>query len=104
VNFGLTQKDYAKMRHEQGDRCAICKKVFTPTRVPVRDHNHLTGEVRGLLCSPCNVAVGERHDDAEWFAAAAGYLLQPPARAALGRRHYIPNSPGAAGLIEEDNG
>jgi hypothetical protein len=103
VKFGLSKEDVAAMMLAQRARCAICAKGFTKTRPYVRDHDHRTGEVRGLLCSPCNVAIGEKHDKAEWFAAAAGYLMQPPARAALGRIHYIPDSPGAAGLLEEQD-
>lgn len=38
------------------------------------DHNHKTGEVRGMLCGPCNRAVGLLKDDPERMAALIHYL------------------------------
>lgn len=39
--------------------CAICEAAFTPDgpRMMV-DHNHQTGEVRGVLCLHCNTGIG----------------------------------------------
>ncbi len=38
------------------------------------DHDHNTGDIRGLLCHNCNVAIGHLNDDPELLDAAAGYL------------------------------
>lgn len=50
-DYGLTWKQYKSL---VADGCMICG---THTRLCV-DHDHKTGEVRGILCTPCNRRVG----------------------------------------------
>ena len=44
-----------QMLVEQAGRCLVCRE---PMRRPVVDHDHANGQVRGLLCGPCNLMVG----------------------------------------------
>ena len=76
--FGITVDDYDRMLAEQDGRCAICgtddpgdPRGYT---FPV-DHDHATGEVRALLCVPCNHGLGKFGDDPNRLLAAAAYLL-----------------------------
>lgn len=80
ASFGLTEADYDAMLAVQGGRCFICGKVPRDKRLAV-DHDHKTGIVRGLLCSPqCNYyLIGMFNDNANLFARAAEYLSNPPA-------------------------
>lgn len=76
--YGLTLDDYDRMVTEQKGCCAIClgEGVLDPgslMRLGV-DHDHETGRVRGLLCRPCNRAVGILGDDPSTFERAATYL------------------------------
>lgn len=40
------------------------------------DHDHGTGEARGLLCQWCNVALGNMGDDPERVRNLARYLVE----------------------------
>jgi hypothetical protein len=64
--YGITLEQYDEMVAAQGGRCAICNKLpkgtsHTSRRLAV-DHDHATGTVRGLLCSPCNTTIGMIED------------------------------------------
>lgn len=77
--FGITRQKYADLFHSQNGVCAICFKPETATRKGVIkalavDHDHQTGEVRGLLCSDCNTGIGKLKDDPEVLRNAADYL------------------------------
>lgn len=79
--FGITLEDYERMHSEQGGVCAICEKPETVVyRGVVRnlcvDHDHVTGQVRGLLCHACNIAIGNFRDDPFLLEAGAAYLRQ----------------------------
>lgn len=67
-DYGITIEDYERMVAEQKGACAICEREpqgnpKNPRRVLFVDHNHETGQVRGLLCPRCNafVAYIENH-------------------------------------------
>jgi hypothetical protein len=50
----------------QGGACPICGKellLWPEVRPPAVDHDHATGQVRGVLCHSCNLRVG-------WFERA----------------------------------
>lgn len=86
-NFGIDLADYQRMFVEQGGVCAVCSRPETEkrqgkTKWLAVDHNHETGEVRGLLCTRCNKAIGEMRDDPNLLRNAATYLEQHAADAA----------------------
>ncbi len=87
--YGLSEEDWDNLLVEQYDRCAICKRPFTQTRTPRIDHDHDTGEVRGLLCNGCNQRLGYLSDSADWVAGAHNYYCRPPAHTLFDppRRH-----------------
>jgi len=62
---------YAELFERQQGLCGICKK---PMARPLLDHNHETMEVRGLLCSKCNVGLGQFQDSEELILAALEYI------------------------------
>jgi hypothetical protein len=71
--YGITAEEYERRVLEQGGRCAICLQPPTNTGLCI-DHSHSTGEVRGLLCRECNVAIGMFRDDLSRIRQAAEYL------------------------------
>jgi hypothetical protein len=76
--YGITDDDYRKLNADQKGRCAICKK--RPRGKQPRsqklhiDHCHRTGEVRGLLCHGCNIAVGFMEKDPARTLGVLRYL------------------------------
>lgn len=58
----LAEKEREKLALQQNRQCAVCKKNESEfkNRLAV-DHNHKTGQVRGLLCYRCNKFIVGRH-------------------------------------------
>jgi len=71
--YGLTKEAYHQMLEVQKNRCPICSDHFDEKRSHV-DHNHETGEVRGILCNNCNSLLGLAKDTTEKLKQALGYL------------------------------
>jgi hypothetical protein len=78
--YDLTEAQYAEWVVKQGGRCGICGKEpsgeWHGDRMLNVDHNHETGEVRGLLCNQCNRAIGLLGDPVEKMQAAVDYLAR----------------------------
>ena len=71
--YGISDEMYSEILTRQKGCCAICHGAPRSQALGV-DHDHKTGKVRGLLCSPCNVALGMLKDDPELLLRAAIYL------------------------------
>lgn len=56
-----------------GEFCAICKRKPSKVRRLDRDHDHETGQPRGLLCARCNRAL-PNWVSVEWLQGAAAYI------------------------------
>ena len=69
---GITLEEFEKLKELQGNKCGICKIDFIKT--PAIDHNHTTGNIRGLLCSNCNTGIGLLKDSVEMLVSAMNYL------------------------------
>ncbi len=69
---GITGDEYALLAEAQEFCCAICAQ---PEELCV-DHDHKTGEIRGLLCKKCNSGIGLLGDDPARVATALTYLLK----------------------------
>ncbi len=72
--FGITSSAYAQLLAAQNGGCAICEQPCETGKRLAVDHDHRTGQVRGLLCSRCNTALGLLRDDWAIVGLAAEYL------------------------------
>lgn len=74
--YGITVEEYDRMLYVQRGLCAICgsDSPGAKWRFFAVDHDHATGEVRGLLCNSCNAGLGKFADDPGRLAAAILYL------------------------------
>jgi hypothetical protein len=81
--FGITLNDYKEMFHNQNGLCKICNKPETAkqsntggeaVRMLSVDHCHTTGKVRSLLCTNCNILLGQSKDSILILQSAIEYL------------------------------
>jgi hypothetical protein len=83
--YGLMLEDYERLLEVQGGVCAICREPRPEERTLHVDHNHDTGEIRGLLCFRCNNALGDMRESADFAQALLDYLDRDDELAALAR-------------------
>lgn len=77
--YGITTADFKERLLAQNGVCAVCLKPETVKRAGrIRalavDHDHKTGEIRGLLCNRCNRALGNVQDDPRLLRQMVSYL------------------------------
>lgn len=79
--YGITISQYKQMLEAQNGVCAICEGTETSTAQQTKklrplavDHCHATGQIRGLLCSRCNRALGFFGDNIPVLKKAISYL------------------------------
>ena len=76
-NFGIDISQYDLLLESQNYKCAICGSTETGAKHQKYfsvDHCHETGKVRGLLCKPCNIMLGEAKDNPTILSKAIDYL------------------------------
>lgn len=108
--YGLTPESFEELLEYQNNACAICggTNIEKNRKTLVVDHDHHSGDVRGLLHSRCNVGIGYLNDDPIMLAKAIVYLtknkkwttegkLKPDFRLSLGNTFGI-NLPLARSL------
>ena len=79
AKYGITPEQYNALLTAQDGVCAICKQPeFSIRRGSYKsldvDHNHDTGQVRGLLCSACNASLGLLKEDLKRVKSLLTYI------------------------------
>ena len=71
----FTYEEYEALLVKQEYRCGICKTHTSelPKSLAV-DHDHETGEIRGLLCMNCNLGIGKLRDSIDLLKSAIEWL------------------------------
>ena len=75
-NYGLTYEQSVAVESYIGKPCHICTETVKQRGKYgfCVDHDHETGEVRGVICSRCNTALGLFEDDPNRLRTAISYL------------------------------
>lgn len=75
-HFGISRDEFAALFPDGVGVCSVCGSTKrTPGRRRLSiDHDHVTGAVRGILCHPCNSALGLCGDDPARLRALADYV------------------------------
>lgn len=81
VEYGLDPDLVVKYYEDHDGLCDICRQPAADRDWKRRgesrlciDHDHETGEFRGLLCRKCNLAIAFMNDNPKWLITAADYL------------------------------
>jgi len=80
--YGISVDEYKTLLANHNFACAICKVEISDTvgykggRSGVVDHNHETGDVRGILCSKCNLVLGHARESTDILYQAIVYLSE----------------------------
>jgi hypothetical protein len=78
VEYGLTPLRYERLLAVQGRMCLICDEPHSERDKLAVDHDHATGQIRGLICRRCNAGIGLFRDSRNFLRRAAAYLKNPP--------------------------
>jgi len=72
--YGITLEQFENLLKSQGGVCRIFKNKCSVYAYLSVDHDHKTGQVRGLLCRSCNLVLGFAREEPEILEAAITYL------------------------------
>ena len=78
--YGISLEEYEELQKKSRGLCAICGRPETMYYVKgepaplALDHDHETGEMRGLLCRACNQGIGNFREDPALLRKAIKYL------------------------------
>lgn len=84
ARYRLAHTKYDAMYASQDGKCAICGLEMDEGRRLAVDHDHETGEIRGIIHLRCNLALGLFKDSPDICRKAAEYLEKYPRTLALG--------------------
>ena len=70
--YGLTENAVNNIVNAANGKCGICGIEFGDNRFYL-DHDHITGELRDILCNKCNIGLHYIEDD-EYLISSLEYL------------------------------
>ena len=79
--YGVSHQEFMDAWQKQSGCCAICSEALPDLMVYENrkrgyaiDHNHETGEFRGILCLSCNTLLGMARESKKVLQKAINYL------------------------------
>jgi hypothetical protein len=69
--YGITHVEVEDLYRAHGGKCAACGDGNVRLNI---DHDHITGRVRGLLCTGCNLAIGQVKENTKRLQLLIEYL------------------------------
>ena len=74
--YNINLEELSNLKKKQNNCCGICFKPFENTKKTHVDHNHYTLKIRGILCSNCNLGLGQFRDSISNLERAIEYLKE----------------------------
>jgi hypothetical protein len=75
-HYGMSLEDYDSMLQSQDNKCASCGTELIQGKNANIDHNNITGQIRGVLCVNCNLALGHLKEDWNRIVKLSTYIGQ----------------------------
>jgi hypothetical protein len=72
--YGISFEEKQAMVIGQDRKCALCGDSFVSEKHTHLDHNHTTGQIRGVLCSSCNTGLGLFGESVEKLKKGIEYI------------------------------
>ena len=73
--YGIDVAEFQSLWDSQDGKCGICERTLMLTNRGCHvDHDHKSGQVRGLLCHGCNTSLGHFKDSVDNLLRAIAYL------------------------------
>jgi Recombination endonuclease VII len=72
--YGITLEEKREMYENQLGLCKLCNLLMVKPKDCHVEHNHATGEIRGLVHSKCNLLLGIVQDNIGMLIRAIHYL------------------------------
>jgi hypothetical protein len=75
--LGVSREQYLDMLERQNYSCAICGRHASEfTQELMVDHDHISGNYRGILCVNCNFVLGHAKDSIGILEKSIAYLRE----------------------------
>lgn len=82
TKYGIDNVDFECLWQAFRGKCGLCDSdlimpisgMGQPKNAAVIDHDHVTGNIRGILCNSCNKGIGLLKDDSELCLKASVWL------------------------------
>ena len=90
--YQIEKLEFFELIVKQDNACAICLKPFDFSKEinyqqACVDHDHVTGNIRGLLCRGCNFGIGYFFDSSDWIRSALTYVEKKENEMKLHTKH-----------------
>lgn len=75
--YGISFDEFKIILKKQGNKCVLCGEPLDEfSRATHIDHDHIHGNIRGILCRQCNTALGKLGDTPKALERVIVYLTE----------------------------
>lgn len=87
----ITYSKYLEIATKQNHQCSLCERNLSDVKINI-DHDHTTGQVRGILCKGCNISLGTIEKSLDSVKSQLEFIERQRSRL-LKAAEYLANPP-----------